>query len=311
MSRFIFTLLVAALSSLWLAATAGATLFSNATPINVPGTAGDPASPDYPSSITASGIVGPLLNVRVTLVSVTNEEASEIDALLVAPNGQNVMLMSDVCGDISDVTLTFDDGAAAAIDSPCATGSYKPFDAAATTDFDAPAPAGPYGTTLGPLGSGPNGIWKLYVRNNGSFDFPDGTIGGWSLELVDFIQPAPQPQVLTPRFCDRKHATMVGTDGNDVLRGTAQNDVIVGLGGRDNIKGLGGGDRICGSTEPDKLIGGDGKDRVFGGAGHDHIYGNRGKDTLDGGSGRDYCRDAGSARGPLDEGRTTFLSCER
>jgi hypothetical protein len=303
--RFALSLLVAAFSSLCLATTAGAALFSNATPITVPNSSG-PAAP-YPSSIAASGIVGPVLNVRVTLVSVTHGEASEIDALVVAPNGQNVVLMSGVCGDVADVTLTFDEGAPATIDSPCTTGSYKPLDAGPAASF--PEVTGPYGTTLGPLGSGPNGTWKLYVRSTSD---AGGTIGGWSLELVDFIQPAPQPLVLTPRFCDGKHATIVGTEGAESLRGTPGNDVIVGLGGGDKIFGVDGNDRICSGTGNDKkLVGGNGKDRVFGGAGNDGLNGGPGKDTLDGGSGRDTCKDLGSARGPLDEGRTTFLSCER
>jgi Ca2+-binding RTX toxin-like protein len=305
MSRFIVTLLVAAFSSLCLTATAGATLYSNATPLSVPNSSG-PATP-YPSSIAVSGFVGPVLTVRASLVSVTHSQASEIDALVVAPNGQNVVLMSGVCGDVTDVTLTFDDSAAATIDNPCATGSYKPLDAGIAASF--PEVTGPYGTTLVPLGSGPNGTWKLYVRSTSD---AGGTIGGWSLELGDTIQPDPQPQVLTPRFCGGKHATMVGTEGSESLRGTAGDDVIVGLGGNDHILGLDGSDRICGGTENDgKLFGGRGKDRVFGGSGNDRLNGGSGKDTLDGGSGRDTCRDGGSAPGLLDEGRTTFLSCER
>jgi Ca2+-binding RTX toxin-like protein len=310
MPRFIVTLLVAAFSSLCFAATAGATLFFNATPINVPTTFS--AAAPYPSSIAVSGVVGPLLNVRVTLVSVTDPAAAEIDALVVAPNGQNVLLMSDVCGDadVSDATLTFDDSAANAIGGVCTTGSYRPFDASDTSNFPSTAPAGPYGAALGPLGSGFNGTWKLFVRNNGSSN-QAGTIGGWSLDLVDTIQPAPQPLVLTPRLCDSRHATMVGTDGGEALRGTPEDDVIVGLGGNDKINGFDGRDRICGGTENDRVVGARGKDRLLGGAGNDRLYGGPGRDTLDGGSGRDTCIDAGSDRGPFDEGRTTFLSCER
>src|SRR4051794_24238750 len=89
--RLAMAMLVAALSLLCLPATAGATLFFNSSQIDVPKPAGT-ATP-YPSPIAVSGVVGPLLNVRATLVSVTDiENASEIDALLVAPNGQNVML---------------------------------------------------------------------------------------------------------------------------------------------------------------------------------------------------------------------------
>jgi hypothetical protein len=313
--RLAVAMLVAALSFLCLPAAAGATLFSNATQINMPLSPGT-ATP-YPSPIAVSSVVGPLLNVRATLVSMTTEDvgnsASEIDALLVAPNGQNVVLMSGVCGVVSDVTLTFDDTAGAAIDSPCATGSYKPFDAAPTPNFPGPAPAGPYGSTLGPLGSGPNGTWNLFVRTTGAADSTQ-TIGGWSLDLVDYIQPAHPPQVLTPRLCDTKHATIVGTEGHESIRGTSGNDVILGLGGNDKIAGRGGRDRICGGTGHDRLNAGYGRDRLLGGAGNDVLTGFAGGDSLDGGSGRDRCTDESGPRGdrggPLDEGRNVFLSCE-
>ena len=41
-------------------------------------------------------------------------------------------------------------------------------------------------------------------------------------------------------------ATIVGTNGNDLLRGTPGRDVIPGLDGNDLIVGLGGDDAICG-----------------------------------------------------------------
>ncbi|CAG0992925.1 hypothetical protein GPROT1_03181, partial [Gammaproteobacteria bacterium] len=63
-------------------------------------------------------------------------------------------------------------------------------------------------------------------------------------------------------------ATVIGTDGNDVLNGSPRDDVIVGLGGNDVINGLGGNDVICGGDGNDILAGGAGNDRLDAGAGN-------------------------------------------
>ena len=87
--------------------------------------------------------------------------------------------------------------------------------------------------------------------------------------------------------CHGKKATIVGTEGRDVLRGTKGRDVIIGLGGRDKIIGLGGNDQICGGKGKDKLLGGKGKDTIYGEAGKDRLMGGRGNDRLDGGKSKD------------------------
>jgi len=83
--------------------------------------------------------------------------------------------------------------------------------------------------------------------------------------------------------CFGAPATIVGTEGGDVIEGTPQADVIVGLGGSDFINGHAGGDRICGGPNPEpsapevwpeQLYGGRGNDRISGGGGVDDIRGN-------------------------------------
>ncbi|RZV40683.1 MAG: calcium-binding protein [Acidimicrobiales bacterium] len=97
--------------------------------------------------------------------------------------------------------------------------------------------------------------------------------------------------------CAGVEATIVGTEGNDVLLGTEGPDVIAGLGGNDIIRGFGGADIICGDNGRDKLFGGRGTDIIFGGkkndivkgdGGPDLLYGNQGHDRLIGGAGADY-----------------------
>ncbi len=106
-------------------------------------------------------------------------------------------------------------------------------------------------------------------------------------------QTGAQTQAPTPRgqatpTCDRKPATIVGTDGGDDLVGTQGPDVIVGLGGNDiNIKGLGGNDVICGGKGWDFLWGSWGNDTLLGQAGRDAIDGGNGKDRCEGGKGKD------------------------
>ena len=70
--------------------------------------------------------------------------------------------------------------------------------------------------------------------------------------------------------CGGLKATIVGTNGANVLVGTSGADVIVARGGNDTIKGKGGGDLICA---------GGGNDYVDGGPAHDVVRGEVGHDT--------------------------------
>jgi len=81
--------------------------------------------------------------------------------------------------------------------------------------------------------------------------------------------------------CDGKVATIIGTNGNDVITGTEFDDVIVGLGGEDVIRGMGGNDILCG---------GEGYDKIFGGLGDDIIFTSIGdSNAISGGEGNDVC----------------------
>ena len=110
-----------------------------------------------------------------------------------------------------------------------------------------------------------------------------------------------------PRAC-----TILGTNGNDILRGTAEADVICGFDGNDQLRGL---------ADNDTVLGGDGRDVVVGSGGSDFLAGGRGSDTLRGGGGRDSLRGGrGSDRhdgGPdIDNcvggpGRDRYRRCER
>src|SRR5438094_4576071 len=87
--------------------------------------------------------------------SLGGERHNKSDALgvwVVGPGGQKVMLMSDAGGSnpINDLTLTFDDTAAAAPpdSGQIVSGTYKPSNNFPGEIFPAPAPAGPFSTLL-------------------------------------------------------------------------------------------------------------------------------------------------------------------
>jgi uncharacterized repeat protein (TIGR01451 family) len=99
------------------------------------------------------------------------------------------------------------------------------------------------------------------------------------------VVPAPPPPT-----CGGREATIVGTDGNDVLTGTDKRDVIVALRGDDQVRALGGRDLVCGFGGSDRLKGQADGDELRGGGGDDRLGGGAGDDLLRGGTGRDRCR---------------------
>jgi Ca2+-binding RTX toxin-like protein len=88
----------------------------------------------------------------------------------------------------------------------------------------------------------------------------------------------------TPR-CRGRRATIVGTEGPDVLHGTPGRDVIWGGGGDDEILGGLGNDLLCGGPGDDLVHGGRGNDVVDGGPGTDRVIGDLGDDKVLGGPG--------------------------
>jgi Ca2+-binding RTX toxin-like protein len=168
---------------------AAQTTFSNSTPIAIPDSG--PATP-YPSTIPVSGLSAAVTDVDVTLNNVTHTFPDDIDVLLVGPQGQKVIVMSDAGNGnpgITDATLTFDDSAPGSIpdEAPPAPGAYKPTDIVEPGEendtFDPPAPAGPYSPQLAAFnGTNPNGTWSLYVFDDAGGDV--GDIEGWSLRIT-------------------------------------------------------------------------------------------------------------------------------
>jgi subtilisin-like proprotein convertase family protein len=158
------------------------------TATTVPGTGTSGPAASYPSSIfvldnAAHGRIGRL---RVILKDVTHTFPGDLDVLLQGPDGQTVLLMSDVGGtvDLVGTTLTFEDGAASMpVAGPLPSGTYSPTNAGTGDTFPAPAPAGPYGTSLSRwYNTRPEGSWRLFAVDDEAGDV--GSIGNWALEIV-------------------------------------------------------------------------------------------------------------------------------
>ncbi|MBH9576609.1 PEP-CTERM sorting domain-containing protein [Inhella proteolytica] len=152
----------------------------------------------YPLVIEAGG--GTIVDVDVKLKGLWHTYPDDLDILLVGPQGQQVMLMSDVGGqfDVFGVHLVFDDDAADSIPDKdqLLSGTYKPSDNNLQVElpFEAPAPAGPYGSMLSVFnGLDAAGAWSLFIRDDTSGD--SGVFNGWELHITtaDPARAVPEP----------------------------------------------------------------------------------------------------------------------
>ena len=85
--------------------------------------------------------------------------------------------------------------------------------------------------------------------------------------------------------CGGVDATIVGTDGPDVLTGTAGADIVALLEGDDSFRGGKGNDSVCGSSGDDEINGQGNDDTLRGGSGDDALIGGAGSaDVCRGGS---------------------------
>jgi subtilisin-like proprotein convertase family protein len=179
---------------------AASATFSNANAIVINDSLAPPTvAALYPSSITVAGIAGELVTkATVTLYGFSHGFPSDVDILLIGPQGQKSIVMANAGGQnrysVTNLNLTFDDDAASALPiyTQLVSGSFKPTNGYAAIgypnlpfEFPSPAPAGNSNspTALSVFkNTDPSGIWKLFVVDDVSGD--SGTIvGGWSLTL--------------------------------------------------------------------------------------------------------------------------------
>lgn len=154
----------------------------------------------YPSTITVAGLARSISKVTVTLTGFSHNFPDAVDLLLVAPNGDQALLMADAGGGpyatpgVYD--LTFDDEAVKGDGTPSllgdtqlATGSYRPtnhtgldsFPAAADPALSPPDFTGNTSLSIFKLDD-PNGLWRLYAVEDTTGS--TGSIAGWSLSIA-------------------------------------------------------------------------------------------------------------------------------
>ena len=168
----------------------------------------------YPSAINITGVVGTITSVTAQLNGLTHPYPADLDFLLVGPNGQTVMLMSDAGGShsVSNINLTFSDNAGSNLtSSQIGSGTFKPTNLTGDSDaFPSPAPAQPYGSTLSAFNTTtPNGSWNLFVLDE--YFSGSGSLGsGWALTIA----AQPSPPLVTSL------AATVVTSSTAIIRGT-------------------------------------------------------------------------------------------
>ena len=149
-----------------------------------------PAIP-YPATIRVWGLTrGRIQKVTVRFTGFTHSWPEDVDVLLVAPNGRNVVLMSDAgFGDTAiSVNITFDDAAPNPLSDPLVSGTFRPTDVFLGPDsYPSPAPSGAAGTKLAAFkGGNPNGRWSLFIVD-GPYD-TTGALAEWSLRITARIR---------------------------------------------------------------------------------------------------------------------------
>ena len=162
-------------------------------------TINDGKSSRYPSNTGPTGLAGTVTDVDVRIEGFSHERPRDVDILLVAPNGQTVVLMSDVGGTspVSGLDLTFDDQALSEIDPAGVpqTGTWQPSNEDEDDTFPAPAPTTPRAEALSVLnGQRPGGNWALYVVDD-TFDY-FGSITQFWID-IETSGPAVYPSTIT------------------------------------------------------------------------------------------------------------------
>ncbi|NDI98005.1 T9SS type A sorting domain-containing protein [Flavobacterium sp. LaA7.5] len=134
----------------------------NAT--DIPVTIPDDSEDTVTSAVTASGD-GTIHKVSVA-VDISHTWLSDLTVTLISPQGTEVQLFSDECGDQDNVQATFDDSGEPSVcdETPALTGTIQPDEALSTFD-----------------GELPEGTWVLQVSDG--FNQDGGTINSWSLTI--------------------------------------------------------------------------------------------------------------------------------
>ncbi len=173
-------------------ATVGGVAFDSITSVSGPvRTSSQGVASPYPSRIVLGEPPQGLYRMTLTLSNLTSP-AQGMSLLLVGPGGQKIRPMSHAFGTFDTAggptTLAFDDYAATPIpilsEGAIARGTYKPDTDQSPPSLPAPAPPGPYSSTMSAGQSGPvAGVWSLYVAGTSV------RLDSWDLTMVPIREP--------------------------------------------------------------------------------------------------------------------------
>ena len=179
-------------------------------------TINDEKASRYPSETGPTGLAGTVTDVDVRIAGFSHERPRDVDILLEAPNGQTVVLMSDVGGTtpVAGLDLTFDDQALAEVNPAGVpqTGTWRPSNEDSDDVFPAPAPVTTPAASLSALnGQRPGGNWALYVFDD-TFDYFGSVTNFWI--DIETSGPNPYPSTITvpasPSFVTDVDVTLTG-----------------------------------------------------------------------------------------------------
>ena len=159
----------------------------------------------YPVTFSVAGITRTVYKVVVKLTNYTHSFVGDVGMLLVAPDGTSTIIAGRIGDDqqANNTTVVLDQRASKAWDG-YTSGTFRPNSVADDFPFDAPAPTGPFSTTLDAFFYMPavnaNGTWKLYIQDFAADDA--GTMQSAELRIYQYspnASPTPTPTI-TPTF---------------------------------------------------------------------------------------------------------------
>jgi subtilisin-like proprotein convertase family protein len=201
------------------------TAFESSQPFTIPGTGTIGNASPYPSIVNVSRLPTSIRRANVRLTNLSHTFPDDIDMLLVGPDGQNAIIMSDVGAttDLSGLTLTLDDTAADPLPDagPVVSGTFQPTNISGGDAFPAPAPA-PLGTSALSVfnGTNPNGAWTLYVVDDLGGD--SGTMSRWDVNFI--LEPTLLANISTRLKVETGDNALIG---GFIVTGTQPKKVIL------------------------------------------------------------------------------------
>jgi subtilisin-like proprotein convertase family protein len=140
--------------------------------------------------INVAGLRGTVVGVRVRLLGLRHQNVADLNVLLLAPNGNAVMLMSDVGegADVDNLNLTFSETAATLLPAtgPIFSGDYAATNRVGSDEMPPNAPIPPNRTSVAQLTGVPwteaVGPWTLFTYDKRVT--AGGFLRNWTLELL-------------------------------------------------------------------------------------------------------------------------------